>query len=55
MLAKLLQVQARPQRYGKWSVPDLYPKAKEPDNPLDGMTFIASDPGDPSEELSGDG
>lgn len=52
--AMLQTVQQRPQKYGPWSVPEIYGKVEPPPDPEPGLTIVAFDPGDPREVIAGD-
>lgn len=54
MMVVLLEVPERPQKYGPWSVPEIYGAvAPPPDPPEPAEVRVAIDPGDPIERATG--
>lgn len=53
MAAALSEVQIRPQKYGEWSVPEVFGYVPPPPDPEPGETIILLDPGEPREVVEG--
>lgn len=54
MRARLGDFPIRPQRFGPWSVPEIYGPIQPPEDPQEGLTNILFDPGEPRERVTGE-